>query len=63
VPIIGGFEPKFLQQVLRPYLGEQTCLSTTGLVLHKFGREVSSKMGCQVALTEIFVQFTETEIQ
>ena len=53
VPVLGGFEPKFLQQVLRPYLGEQTCLSTTGLVLHKFGREVSSKMGCQVASTEI----------
>jgi hypothetical protein len=57
VPNPGSFGQRTLYKNGRPYLGEQTYLINVGLVLHKFGKEVSSKMGCQVAFTEVLFSF------
>jgi hypothetical protein len=47
VPNPGNFGQKTLQKNGRPYLAEQTYLSSARLVLHKSGSKVSPKVLCQ----------------
>jgi hypothetical protein len=43
VPILGGFELKFLLQVLRPYVSEQLPLCELGLIPHQNGIKATRK--------------------